>query len=509
MSDHEPEEQKRRLSPLAALAPFEWEGHKINLIDTPGLRRLHRRGRRPRCAWPTWPCSWSARSTASRSRPRSIWQMAAELACPAWSSSTSSTGSGPSFERTLEQLRDRSAPASPRSSCPIGEEAAFRGVADLLTDTAFFYERRQGTTEARSPTTWRRSSTRCTTTSSRASSSPTTPARALPRRRHPAVEELEHTLAVGVADGHGVPRGVRLGRDRRRRRPARRLHLRDRPVARRPSPVTVTPATPSGRSPPTPTASRSRSSSRPSPTRTSGRSRCSRCCRAREARRPPGQPPTGADERLHGLFACAARSRTRSPSVPAGDIGAVAKLAGTATGDTLAPKGTPVASPAIEPPPAGARASRSGRARRPTTTSSARAAPPPGGGPGARASSATTRRSQTMLRGTGETHLAIALERLAPQVRRRRRHRGGAGALPRDDHAAGRGRGQVQEAVRWPRPVRRARSCASSRCPAARASSSSTPSWAARSPGSTSPQCRRASRRRWRPVGCTATRSST
>ncbi len=34
--DFDPEEQKRNLSLSLALAPFEWEGHKVNLIDTPG-----------------------------------------------------------------------------------------------------------------------------------------------------------------------------------------------------------------------------------------------------------------------------------------------------------------------------------------------------------------------------------------------------------------------------------------------------------------------------------------
>ena len=36
VTDFDPEEQKRSLSLSLALAPFEWEGHKINLIDTPG-----------------------------------------------------------------------------------------------------------------------------------------------------------------------------------------------------------------------------------------------------------------------------------------------------------------------------------------------------------------------------------------------------------------------------------------------------------------------------------------
>ena len=42
-----------------------------------------------------------------------------------------------------------------------------------------------------------------------------------------------------------------------------------------------------------------------------------------------------------------------------------------------------------------------------------------------------------------------------PQVRRQRRDRGRAGAVPGDDHRLGRGRGQGQEAVRRARPVRR------------------------------------------------------
>jgi hypothetical protein len=76
----------------------------------------------------------------------------------------------------------------------------------------------------------------------------------------------------------GVPGGVRLGRHRRRRRPAGDFIVRDRTVARRP-------ATGHGREAgdttaevrPIPTASRWPSCSRRSPTRTSASCRCSRC----------------------------------------------------------------------------------------------------------------------------------------------------------------------------------------------------------------------------------------
>jgi elongation factor G len=57
-------------------------------------------------------------------------------------------------------------------------------------------------------------------------------------------------------------------------------------------------------------------------------------------------PRSGADERLHGLFTLRGKDHVEVADVPAGDIAAVAKLSGTITGDTLAPKGTPVTVPA-------------------------------------------------------------------------------------------------------------------------------------------------------------------
>jgi elongation factor G len=35
-TDFDPEEIKRKISVSMSLAPFEWEGHKINLLDCPG-----------------------------------------------------------------------------------------------------------------------------------------------------------------------------------------------------------------------------------------------------------------------------------------------------------------------------------------------------------------------------------------------------------------------------------------------------------------------------------------
>src|SRR5207244_6953607 len=55
---------------------------------------------------------------------------------------------------------------------------------------------------------------------------------------------------------------------------------------------------------------------------------------------PTPRPPT--DARLHTLFALRGKEQYSVSEAPAGDLVAVAKLSDTTTGDTLAPKNTPV-----------------------------------------------------------------------------------------------------------------------------------------------------------------------
>jgi elongation factor G len=121
---------------------------------------------------------------------------------------------------------------------------------------------------------------------------------------------------------------------------------------------------------------------------------------------------TGTEERLHGLFHVRGREHLPTNKVVAGDIAAVAKLASTPTGSTLAPKDSPVrVAPLTSPPPS------FGLALKPVTQSD-----------DDKLSGALQRliaedpalvverneeTGQTILRGAGDTHLAVALERLA------------------------------------------------------------------------------------------------
>jgi elongation factor G len=121
---------------------------------------------------------------------------------------------------------------------------------------------------------------------------------------------------------------------------------------------------------------------------------------------------SGVEERMHGLFHVRGKDHIGTDRVVAGDLAGVAKLSDTSTGATLAPKDSPVRASGPSAPPA-----VFGLALKPVTQAD-----------DDKLSGALQRlltedpgllverneeTGQTVLRGTGDTHLNVALERLA------------------------------------------------------------------------------------------------
>ena len=263
-----------------------WKGHQINLIDTPGYADFEGE------AWPALRVADLAVFVVSavdgvEVQTERLWRAAAELGLPRMVFVNKLDRERASFERTLDQLRETgSGPGIAPLELPIGDEATFHGVADLLTDTAFLYAADGGHDRGQIPDEME----------------------ALEHQVHdnlvegivvadddllerylegdvPSVDELEHTLAHGVDQASVFPVVCGSATAGDRHRPAGRLHLRDRPVPARParrSTVeagdTIVEIAPGPRR-----RSRWSSCSRPSSTPTSARSRCSRCCRARSS----------------------------------------------------------------------------------------------------------------------------------------------------------------------------------------------------------------------------------
>jgi elongation factor G len=138
VTDFDPEEQKRTISVSLALAPFEHDGHKVNLIDAPGyadfvgdviaamqaadlalfvVSAVEGVEVQTEIAW---------RIAEQRNLPRAIFvnKLDRERA---------------SFERTLDQLKEKFGAGVAPLQLPIGEEADLTGVIELLNDVAVTY----------------------------------------------------------------------------------------------------------------------------------------------------------------------------------------------------------------------------------------------------------------------------------------------------------------------------------------------------------------------------------
>ncbi|MEA2717046.1 MAG: elongation factor, partial [Actinomycetota bacterium] len=256
-----------------------------------------------------------------------------------------------SFERTLDQLRDRFGAGVAPLELPIGEEASFRGIADLLTDSAVFYEGGKATKgEIPDEMTEREHEVRDNLVEGIVVADDDLTERYLEGEAI-SPKELEEALAKGVAEASVFP--VTCGSATRvigiDRLAQLICEVGPSPLDRPPVTVDAGNGTaevlpdPAGQ----PLALVYRTIADPYVGKVSFLKVLSGTIRPDVVLT---NPRSHSDERLHSLFTMRGKEQVQVQFLPAGDLGAVAKLSDTATGDTLAPKGTPVTVPAADPP---------------------------------------------------------------------------------------------------------------------------------------------------------------
>ncbi len=412
VTDVEPESIKRKISVSLALAPFQWGDTKINLIDCPGTVDF---ASEVVAALSVTDLAVFVVSAVEgvEVETKAAWRMAAERRIPRMIFVNKLDRERADFERTLDELRDAFGAGVAPLELPIGQEAAFCGVADLLTDTAITY------------------------TAGKPSSGPIpddiAPAEhqvhdaliegivvaddALTERYLdgdvPSCAELESTMARGVAEATVFPvvcgsATLCIAIDR-----LANFVCEIGPAPTDRPPVVVTggghdhpvSCDPAGE----PLAFVFKTVADPYVGKVSLFKVVSGTVRPNDVLI---NPRTHADERLHGLFALRGKEHIEIGEVGAGDIAAVAKLTATATGDTLAPRNTPVTVPPFQAPD-------------PVLST---AILPRSKGDDDKLMTALHRLQdedtavrvhredethQTILSGMGETHLAVVLERLA------------------------------------------------------------------------------------------------
>lgn len=139
VSDFDPEEQRRHISVSMALAPFEVDGHKVNLVDTPGYADFVGDVAAALRAVDLAVFIVSA-VEGVEVQTEIAWRMAEELGLPRAIFVNKLDRERASFDRTLDDLKTRFGAGVAPLELPIGEETEFRGVIDLLDDVAVTYE---------------------------------------------------------------------------------------------------------------------------------------------------------------------------------------------------------------------------------------------------------------------------------------------------------------------------------------------------------------------------------
>jgi elongation factor G len=412
VTDFEPEEHKRRLSISAALAPVEWEGHKINLLDCPGYADF---AGETAAALAVADLAVFVVSAVEGVEVQTaiMWKTAAELGLPRLIFVNKLDRERASFERTLDELQTAFGAGVAPLELPIGEEAEFRGVADLLSDTAITYDAGRPTTgpipDDMAP---REHSVHDALIEGIVVADDDLMERYL-EGEMPTVKQLEKTLAHGVASAQVFP--VVCGSATKQiaidRLASFICEIGPSPLDRPPTVVsaggTTAEVAPDPDGPPLAWVWKTVVD------RHVGKISMFKVLSGRV--KPDDNlvnARTHSDERIHAPFTLRGKEQLPIEELPVGDIGAVAKLADVVTGDTLAPKGTPVVIP-LRPVPepalrVGIRPKSKGDEDKLMTALHRLQEEDP-----ALTVSRSDETHQTLLGGMGETHLAIVTERLA------------------------------------------------------------------------------------------------
>ena len=415
--DYEPESVKARMSMSLALAPFEWTAtdgntYKVNVIDTPGSLDF---AGEVDAALAVADLAVFVVSAVEGVEPHTemMWRRAKALGIPRMFFVNKEDKDRADFHRVLQQLRDTFGAGIAPLELPLGEAGSLHGVVDVLSEEALDYE--PGGKHHTEPIPADVADEEHTLHDALVEEIVSGDDDQLERYLSgdvPSVAELERTLAREVLDGVEFP--VLLGSAATGVGIDRLADLlcelspsaADRTTAVQAAGGTVdVSADANGQ----PLAFVFKTIVDPYVGQLSVFKVLSGSITTDDKLI---NSSTGAEERLHGLFSLRGKEQTPVNQVVAGDIAAVAKLSNSHTGDTLAPKGSPVR---VEGP--ARRSPQHGVAIVPRTQAD-----------DDKLGNALVRLQaedpslyvdrmeetrQTVLRGLGDTHIAITIERMA------------------------------------------------------------------------------------------------
>ncbi len=139
VSDYDPDEVKRRMSLNAKVLPVEWKNCKINFIDTPGYADFSgevKAGLRVADAALVVVTAEKGVEVGTEL----TWQYADERNLPRMVLVNKLDRENTSFDQALESLRKRFGLKVVPLQLPIGEQSGFKGVVDLVSQKGYTFE---------------------------------------------------------------------------------------------------------------------------------------------------------------------------------------------------------------------------------------------------------------------------------------------------------------------------------------------------------------------------------
>jgi len=141
--DFEPEEQKRRISISSAINFFEWNKHRVNIVDTPGDSNFF------------MDTKYSMRVADSvvvvvdavgsvEFQTEKVWHYADELSLPRMVYISKMDRERANFSKAVADIQDKLGRKATVCYLPIGSEESFKGLVDLINMKALIFDDPKG-----------------------------------------------------------------------------------------------------------------------------------------------------------------------------------------------------------------------------------------------------------------------------------------------------------------------------------------------------------------------------
>jgi len=143
VTDWMPQERERGITIVSAAVTAEWKGYRLNLIDTPGHIDFTAEVQRSLRVLDGGVVVFDS-VQGVEPQSETVWRQAEKYAVPRIAFANKMDRTGASYERTIDSIRERLGANAIQMQIPLGVEAGFTGMINLLEEDAWYFEDKVG-----------------------------------------------------------------------------------------------------------------------------------------------------------------------------------------------------------------------------------------------------------------------------------------------------------------------------------------------------------------------------